>query len=244
MILEILNLLKVCLVVALLTGLLFGYLYTKLKARELYHPDAKKFTKKIKYHGDALRKVDARHQELNDEIKKYESKLKETNSSISKYKEQFLSQKDLHINMLDKGKEFKKKYEDKKSILDHYTREIDTIKQECRLDNISSIEENKESIKRLFNDKSSILKEKQEKFSETQERVKKLESENSKLEEKLRELDRKIEDINIQTIEKKDILKSLESDFLKEYDELTKKITLSQERVTEFRERLAKLKNY
>ena len=189
MILEIFSSLKTCLLIALFTGLLFGYLYTKLKALERYHPDVKRFRKNIASHVQSIKKIESKQNRLNKEIEDYESKLKETNESISKYKEQFLSQKDLHINMLAKGKEFKSKYEDKKSILAHYSGEIDKIKKECRLDDISNIEENKESIKRLIEDKKIELREKQEKFAMMQNKLKKLDIDNHKLEEKLQELD-------------------------------------------------------
>ncbi len=244
MILEIFNSLKTCLIIALLTGLLFGYLYTKLKAREFHYPDVKKFKKNIASHAQNLKKIEIKQEKLNKEIENYESKLKETNESISKYKEQFLSQKDLHINMLAKGKEFKSKYEDKKSILDHYNREIDKVKKECRLDDISNIEENKESIKKLIEDKKIKLIEKQEKFAIMQNKLKSLDFDNNKLKEKLHELDKESENMNLQILEKNDSLNALEKGFVKEYEVLYKKISVTNDRVKEYKEKLLKLKDY
>ena len=40
---------KICLGLALGTGLISGYLYTKFKARELFKPDIKNLRKKINY---------------------------------------------------------------------------------------------------------------------------------------------------------------------------------------------------
>ena len=244
MILEILNSLKFCLLIALFTGLLFGYLYTKLKARERHYPDVKKFTKNIVNHTQNLRKIETQHKKIKGNIEQYANKLKEINKSIETYKEQFISQKDLHMSMLSKGKEYKSKYEEKKNILDHYTGEIDKIKKECRLDDISNLEKNIENMKSLIKDKSAKLKNKQEKFSTLQNKVKTLDLENSKLKEKLYELDKKSEDMALKTIDKKDTLKLLEKGFIKEYEALYKKISVSHNKVKEYKEKLKKLKDY
>jgi len=244
MIIEIINNLQICLIVALFTGFLFGYLYTKLKFREWYYPDVQKFTKNIAYHTQKFKKIELNNKKLTSEIEHYENKLKGREESILKYKEQILSQKKLHMNMLTKGKEFKSKYEEKKNILDHYTGEINKIKKECRLDDISNIEETKKRMDELIKNKSSNIKEKQKKFSIIQEKVKKLDSDNHKLEEKLHEVDKKSEDIALKIIEKTDILKSLEKGFVKEYERLYKKISVSHDRVKEYKKKLRKLKEY
>ena len=243
-ILETLSSLKICLLIALFTGLLFGYLYTKLKAHEFHHPDVKKFKNNISSHAQSLAKIESKQKSINKEIEDYEFKLKETNESILKYKEQFLSQKELHVNMLTKGKEFKSKYEDKKSILDHYTGEIDKIKKECRLDDISNIEENKESIKKLIEDKKVKLREKEEKFAIMQNKLKSLDFDNHKFKEKFHELNRKNETMDLKIVEKSDALTSLEKGFVKEYEVLYNKISVSHDRVKEYKEKLRKLKDY
>jgi len=244
MISEILSNLKFCLLMALFTGFLFGYLYTKLKSREWYYPDVKKFTNNIAHHTQKLKKIEINDKKVKSEIEHYKDKLKGTDESILKYKEQFESQKKLHMSMLTKSKEFKAKYEEKKNILDHYTREINKIKKECRLDDISNIEETKKRMDELIKNKSSDLKEKQKKFSMIQEKVKKLDRDNHKLEENLHELNKKSEDIALKIIEKTDVLKSLEKGFVKEYERLYKKISVSHDRVKEYKKKLRKLKEY
>jgi septal ring factor EnvC (AmiA/AmiB activator) len=242
-ILELFESLKICIPIALLTSLFFGYLYTKLQARETYHPMIKEFTKNINQHTKGFKNAEKEHQKLNGEIEYYEYKLKEINKSIFEYKESFASKKDVEMEMLHRERELKSKYEEKQSILSHYNGEIENVKKECRLDDVANIAENTESMNRLIVEKEQLLKEKHNKFSMIQHKVKGLEVENGRLEEKVQELDKNSKDMVLKVIEKGKELNDLEKDFLKEYDLLYEKNSLSHERVKEYKEKLIKLKS-
>ena len=242
-ILEAVNSLKICLLIALFTGFIFGYLYTKLKAREIYHPDIKKFISSINYYTQGFKKADNECQKLKGERENFEYKLKEINQSASQYKESFVSQKSFQAETIDKSRVLKTKYEEKKSILEHYSGEIEKVKKECRLDDVSNILENRKSMQRLIREKELLLKEKRDKFSMIQQKIKGLDLENLQLEKKFHELGKRGESMTLRIKEKEDYLNSLEQDFIKEYELLYKEISLSQDRVEEFKKKLKKLKD-
>ena len=242
-ILELFESLKICIPIALLTSLFFGYLYTKLKARESYHPMIKEFTKNINQHTKKFKDADKESQKLNGEIEYYEYKLKEINKSIFEHKESFSSKKESEMEMLNRERELKAKYTEKQNILSHYSGEIEKVKKECRLDDVANIAENTGSMNRLIVEKEQLLKEKHNKFSMIQRKVKELEVENSRFEEKVQELDKSSKDMEQKVIEKGKELNELEKGFLKEYDILYEKNALSHERVKEYKEKLMKLKS-
>lgn len=244
MILETVDILKICLLIALFTGLIFGYLYTKLKVHERYYPDIKKFTTNIKYHTRGLKKIEHESQNLKIEIEHYENKLKKIAGSLFEYKEQFVSQKDEQVEIMDTEYVLKKKYQEKKNILSHYSSEIEKVKKECRLDDIANIEENKESMHRLIGEKVATLKKRHEEFSLIQNKVKDLDLDNYQLDEKFHELGKHSERINLKIVERDDALKSLEKGFVAEYERLYKDISDSHNRLKEYKEKLLKLKNY
>ena len=242
-ILEAVNSLKICLLIALFTGFIFGYLYTNLKARERYHPDIKKFMNSINYYTQSLKKADNESQKLKGEIESFEYTLKGINQSVSEYKESSVFQKSFQGEIIDKSRVLKTKYEEKKSILGHYSGEIEKVKKECRLDDVSNISENRESMQRLIGEKKLLLKEKRDKFSMIQQKIKGLDLDNLHLEEKFHELGKRGESMALRIKEKEDDLNSLEHAFIKEYELLYKEISASQDRVKEFKKKLKKLKD-
>ena len=243
MILEIVDTLKICLALALLTGLVFGYLYSKLKARELYHPNIKELSKNINQHHKGFKNADKERQKLKGEIEHYEYKLKGINESIFEYKDNFASKKELQVDMLNRGKELNSKYAEKQNILAHYNGEIEKVKKECRLDDVSNIEDNRDSMSRLIADKELLIKEKQDKFSMIQRKVKGLDLDNHQLEDKFHELDKNSKNMVLKVLEKEDNLNSLEQGFVKEYGVLYKKISVSHDKAKEYKEKLIKLKS-
>ena len=240
---ELLENLKICIPLALLSSLIFGYLYSKLKARESYHPIIKKFTRKISQHTKGFKNAEKEHKKLNGEIEYYEYKLKEINKSIFESKENFESKKDLEIEMLNRERELKAKYEEKRNILSHYSGEIEKVKKECRLDDVANITESRDSMNRLIAEKEQLLKEKHSEFSKIQAKVKGLEVANCQLEEKVQELDKNSRNMGLQVVEKEEVLNALEKGFVKEYAVLYDKISVSHENSKEYKKKLMKLKN-
>lgn len=242
MLLELITTLKICLPIALLIGFIFGYLYTKLKMREIYQPDIKKFSRNIHNHTQDLKKTSHARHKLKGEIENYEFKLKGVNESILESKNQLSSQKSLQIEIVEEQKMLNAQYKEKKSILAHYIGEIDKVKKECRLDDVSNIEENKESMKRLMKEKESLLKEKRDDFSMIQHKVKGLDLDNRQLENRFHELGKGIQNISTRIKEKEKALKFLESGFSKEYEKLYRDISFTQANVKELKKKLIKLK--
>lgn len=242
-VLEIVDTLKLCLALALLTGLIFGYLYSKLKAREIYNPIVKEFTKNIKQHTKGFKKADKERETLKGEIENYEYKLKGINESIFEYKDNFVFKKKLKVDMLNRAQELNSKYEEKQNILAYYSSEIEKIKKECRFDDVSSIEENQESMSRLIADKELQVKEKQDKFSMIQRRVKGLDLDNHQLEDKFHKLNKDSENMVLQVVKKEESLNDLKKGFVKEYELLYEKISASHDKAKEYKDKLIKLKN-
>jgi len=241
-ILETINTLKICLLIALFIGLLFGYLYTKLKAYELYSPNIKKFKKNINNHTQRLKEIDSERKNIKEKIEEYENKLKSINQSISEYKERFKSRKNLQIELMSDIRELNAKFKEKKNILKHYSNEIERVKKECRLDDVANISKSRDNLDKLIKEKKTLLDEENEKFSLIQRKIKDLDADNNELENKFDELNKKSEKIKLNIIEKESKLKSLEKGFIKEYGVLYKDISLSHDRIKELRGKLLKLK--
>ena len=240
--LEIVDSLKICLALALLTGLFFGYLYTKLKALELYQPTVKKYKNSINQHKKSFKNAVKEQKNFKGEIENDEYKLKGINQSIFEYKNNYISKKELQVEMENKNKEASIKHEEKENILAHYTGEIEEVKKECRLDDISTIKENRDSMNRLISDKELLIKEKQNKFSMIQKKIKDLNLECSQIEEKLNELDKNSKNMALKIVERNDTLNLLKRDFLKENEAIYEKISLNNEEAKEYKEKLIKLK--
>ncbi len=138
---------KICLGLALGTGLIFGYLYTKFKARELFKPDIKNLKRKINYNESESSTLLAKNEEVETELELYSGKLHESNLEVTKSKNQI---SDLESNMRTleiEGATAKSQYKTQENILNRYNNEVQELKTTLGVEDTSDIENHKTTLK-------------------------------------------------------------------------------------------------
>ena len=138
---------KICLGLALGTGLIAGYLYTKFKARELFKPDIKNLKKKINYTQKEANTLSAKNSELESELEVYSGKLHEANLEVTKHKNK-LSDLEKSLRALEaEGASVKAQYKTQKHTLNRHNKEIQELKTTLSVEDISDIETHKSKLK-------------------------------------------------------------------------------------------------
>jgi chromosome segregation ATPase len=138
---------KICLGLALGSGLILGYLYTKFKARELFKPDIKNLKKKINYNENEASKLLTKNSEVETELELYSEQLHSGNLEVTKHKNEL---SELEENMRDletEGANIKAQYKTQEHTLDRYNNEIQELKTMLDVENISDIENHKSTLK-------------------------------------------------------------------------------------------------
>jgi len=144
--LELISDMKICLALALGTGLISGYLYTKLRAKEIYKPDIINLKKKIKYNKNESRLLLSKNSDIENEIESFSSKVHEENIVATKHKnelyaleENFRSQEAEYANV-------KAQYKTKEHMLNRYNKELQELKTTLDVKDISDIENHKSTL--------------------------------------------------------------------------------------------------
>ncbi len=138
---------KICLGLALGTGLIFGYLYTKFKARELFKPDIKNLKRKIKHHETESSAILSKNGEIENELETYSSKLHEGNLEVTKRKNE-ISDLESNIRTLElEGESVKSKYQKQEDLFNNYNSEVQELKSTLSVEDISQIENHETALK-------------------------------------------------------------------------------------------------
>lgn len=138
---------KVCLGLALGTGLIVGYLYTKFRARELFKPDIKNLKRKIVHNERETSSLSAKNSDVETELELYSGKLHEGNLEVAKGKNEI---SDLESNMRTleaEGTNMKDQYQKQEQILNRYNSEVQELKTTLGVENIANIEDQKSTLK-------------------------------------------------------------------------------------------------
>ena len=138
---------KVCLGLALGTGLIVGYLYTKFRARELFKPDIKNLKQKIAHNKRETSSLSAKNSDVETELELYSGKLHEGNLEVAKGKNEI---SDLESNMRTleaEGANMKDQYQKQEQILNRYNSEVQELKTTLGVENIANIEDQKSTLK-------------------------------------------------------------------------------------------------
>lgn len=147
---EIMLLSKVCLFLILLSGLLFGYFYKKIKEKEIYLPTIEELGKKIAQQASEIKKLDISYQELNDKLEKDEEKLQSMKHAFQHHREVIIDKEKIRVELDSKHYTLTQTYQEKSSILNYYNNEMDELKSECRIESVLSIAQDRERLQELI----------------------------------------------------------------------------------------------
>jgi len=138
---------KVCLGLALGTGLIVGYLYTKFRARELFKPDIKNLKQKIAHNKRETSSLSAKNSDVETELELYSGKLHEGNLEVAKGKNE-ISNLESNMRTLEaEGTNMKDQYQKQEQILNRYNSEVQELKTTLGVENIANIEDQKSTLK-------------------------------------------------------------------------------------------------
>jgi chromosome segregation ATPase len=138
---------RICLGLALGTGLIIGYLYTKFKARELFKPDIKNLKRKIIHNETEANSLSAKNSEVETELELYSGKLHESNLEVTKSKNE-ISDLESNIHTLEtEGTKIKDQYQKQEHVLNRYSNEVQKLKTTLGVEDISDIENQKSTLK-------------------------------------------------------------------------------------------------
>ncbi len=144
---ELISDMKVCLGLALGTGLISGYLYTKFKARELFKPDIKNLKKKINYNQREASTLLSKSSEVETELELYSGKLHEANLEVTKHKNEVSNLEEDMRALETEGANVKAQHRTQEHILNRYDKEIQELKTTLDISDISDIENHKSVLK-------------------------------------------------------------------------------------------------
>lgn len=176
---------KICLGLALGTGLVFGYLYTKFKARELFKPDIKNLKRKIQDHEDESTVLHAKNSEVESELERYSNKLHDGHLEVTKHKNEI---SDLESNMRTlelEGATTKSQYQKQEEIYNNFNGKVEELKTALKVDDISKIEDYKTALKASTIEFENTYQQKSDMYEGMKSEEKALIKENSGLTSKI-----------------------------------------------------------
>ncbi|MCH9813519.1 MAG: hypothetical protein K0U47_06190 [Epsilonproteobacteria bacterium] len=138
---------KICLAIALLTGLIFGYLYTKLRARETYKPQIKKLNNQIQEVKIESDEITMQNSEIESAIAACDDELNQGNLTITKYKNEISDLESNRNSLEQEDTGLKNQHQKQESILHDYSNEIKTLQSSLELKDINQIEDHKVTFK-------------------------------------------------------------------------------------------------
>jgi len=242
-ILDLIGDMKNCLALALGTGLISGYLYTKLRAREIYKPDIKNLKNKIKLNEGKSIDLLEKNENIKSDLSLHNKKIDKSNLEITQHKQEILEHEMKLKKLQLDGSSVVNNYQIEKNKLDRYNKEVDELKTTLDIDDVSNIEKSKELIK----DKSLNIT---EKYSEKKNmvdaftnEVTALKKENSNL---TYEIDSKKALLNKKDIELKDTHKKLSSirgELQENYEKLLKTRDDNLSQIEKYKKQLVDLKS-
>ncbi len=185
---NLINDMKICLAISLGIGLISGYLYTKLKSRELYKPEVDRLIQKI-----ASQEIEAdaslnQSNIIDSKLEEYENSLQEGNITIKKLKNDISDLENTKTELNTKNLELKEQFLKLDNNLKNKNSEIQSLKSALGIEDLSKIEAYKEKLKNDISNNSIIYKQKCDSYDGLFNEDKELHSENSNLTSKLSSL--------------------------------------------------------
>lgn len=233
---------KMCLAIALLTGLIFGYLYTKLRARELFKPEVKKLAKQIeevKSESDALI---TQNSEIESAITACDETLDTGNLTITKYKNEINDFETNRENLEKEDAGLKDQYTKQESILHDYHSEITSLKSDFGLEEINQIDDLKVSLKAKAIDTADHFRQKCDSYEGLCNEEKELQKEIFSLNSEVASLDAVLNKKKLELSSATENITSLKEKLQGEYDALLANMQEHKTLIASYKEQLLSLK--
>ncbi len=222
LIMNLISDLKICLAIALGSGFVLGYLYTKLRARDIYNPTLKHHEQKLyeqKIKSDKYT-ADSRDLEVERELKNDQLELE--NRIVKKHRDEMHHFEDKknklqeHISTLENLKV--KKHE----MLDGFNKEIGTSKELLGVDDTTKIDIYKTDLNSNMYKLQGSFKDKSDSLVTLTNEVKELEHQKIDLSSQISSLTAKLSKTNLKLNDSSDNFDSIKSKLQGDYDALLK----------------------
>jgi len=234
---------KTCLALVLGTGLLFGYLYTKLKAREIFKPEIKNLKKKIKHHQDKSYSLLSKNSDIEKELEGYESELHNYNLESTKQKEK-LSEIQQKIRTLESdGVQIKINHQRQQKVLDNYNTEIKELKSKLGVEKISKIDEHKVNLTEYSKQIAQRYEQKCNSYKGFIKDETAIRKENHDLKSKLSSLTADLNKKGLELIDKNEIVSTLREKLQNEYEDLLANKKENETKIEQYRKQLLAIKD-
>ena len=234
---------KTCLALVLGTGFLFGYLYSKFKARELFKPDIKNLKKKIKHHQYKSQSLLSKNDAIEKKIEGYETTIHDYNLEVTTHKEKLSS---LQADMRDletKGVEVKTNHQTQQKVLTRYNTEIEALTSTLGIKDLSKIDKHKATLTASIANIESTYKQKCDSYEGFVKDKKALHQENHDLTTKLSSNTEELNKKGLELIDKEEIVSSLREKLQDEYDMLLVNKKDDETKIEQYKKQLLTIKD-
>ncbi len=234
---------KICLAIAVGLGLLFGYLYTKLKAMQTHKPAINGLKKKIDTTRTNSSSLKIKKDENIAKIKEYNEKLNSDDTTIAKFKDEINK---LEIAKLESQKQtthIQNSYKKQTDILDNNTQEIKSLKKLLDLENITEIEDHKTALKMDLNSKIELYKQKSNSYEGLNNEAEELKKENFTLNTKELSLTATLDEKKSNLADTIKNITKLKSKLQTEYDQMVQSIQDNKNKIQNYKTELLQLKD-
>jgi chromosome segregation ATPase len=235
--------LKTCLALALGSGLLFGYLYTKFKARELFKPEIKGLKKKIKHHQLKSQSLLSKNGDIKKKLEGYEAELHNYNLEATKYKDKLSEAQQKMRTLESEGVHIKTDHQRQQKILDGYNTEIKELKSKLDLDDLSKIDEHKANLALSATKVENRYKQKCDLYEGFVKDKTALTQENHDLKSKLSSLTAELNKKGLELIDKGDIVSTIREKLQNEYEDLLANKKENETKIEQYRKQLLAIKD-
>lgn len=239
---NLINDMKVCLALALGAGFVFGYIYSKLKARETHQPLINELKKNIYEQKEKSNTLLTQINEDKEMIKNYDDELHGGNLTNTKFKS-IISELEIKKAKLEKDDaNLKNQYTKQENIFTDYNNEIITLKSVLGIEETAQIDNHKRTLKEDITKKAEIYKQKCDSSEGLQKEDKELMRETS-------DLSSQISSLTAALNKKEDLLldcakntSSLRLKLQKEYDTIIKNKEEDDSKIESFKKQLLAIK--
>jgi len=182
---NLINDMRICLAISFGIGLISGYLYTKLRAREIYKPELDRLIQKI-----ASQEIEAdtslnQNSTANAKLQEEENNLQNGTTLIKKFKNDISDLEATKTELDTKNIELKEQFLKLNNNLRNKNSEIQSLKSALGVEDLSKIEARKKNLKSDISNYLTNYKQKCDSYDGLFNEDKELHTENSNLKSKL-----------------------------------------------------------
>ncbi len=239
---NLINDMKICLATALGAGLVFGYLYTKLKAYQTHKPAISGLKQKIDTHKLNSNSIMMKKDKNIAKIKEYDEKSNNADTTIAKFKDEINKLEIDKLTVETKTTDLKSVYQKQTDILGNNTKEIKSLKTVLNLEDITKIDDYKTTLKQDLSDKTILYQQKYDSYKGLHNEAEELKKENFTLTTKKLALAATIDDKKSQLADTTKGITKLRSKLQTQYDAMVQSIEDNRDKIQSYKTQLLQLK--